>query len=397
MTKKCSLKLTILKLTAISALVSVVACDQASPPAATQPAKISAPKVEGDTITFVKDSPQLATLATISAVQEQEGIVRINGRTGWDDTRTVKVLPPVSGRVVEILAVPGSTVKKGSLLAIITSAEFGLVQSEARKSETDLLLSEKQLQRAKDLALAGVIAQKELQSAEADFARAKGERQRTLSRERAFGGSGAALIDQKFQLISPIAGVVVDRRIFPGQEVRADQTNEQPLFTITEPSKLWVTLDVPEALTQEIQVGELVRIAVPSLPNEIFNARVEYVADFIDAQSRTVKARAAVDNSQRRLKAEMYVNAEVQIPPSKAMKVPSNAVFVQGEKYHAFVESPAGVFTRRTVKAEEASIGYVRVTAGIDPGDRVLTDGALLLQQLLNAKATAPATKAVKQ
>jgi membrane fusion protein, heavy metal efflux system len=397
MTKRPSLSPTLFKLAVIGVLGGLVACEQATPPAAPQPAKISAPKVEGDTITFVKDSPQLSTLSTISAVKEQEGIVRINGRTGWDDTRTVKVLSPISGRVVDIMAAPGSTVKKGSLLAVITSAEFGLVQSESRKSETELLLSEKQLQRAKDLAAAGVIAQKELQIAEADFARTKGERQRALSRERAFGGNGDALIDQKFKLISPIAGVVVDRRIYPGQEVRVDQSQEPPLFTISEPSKLWVTLDVPEALTQEIQVGEQVRIAVPSLPNEIFNARVEYVADFIDAQSRTVKARAAVDNSQRRLKAEMYVNAEVQIPPSKAIKIPSSAVFVQGEKYYAFVENPAGVFTRRIVKAEEASIGYARVTAGIEPGDKVLTDGALLLQQILNAKATAPATKAIKQ
>jgi membrane fusion protein, heavy metal efflux system len=368
----------------------LVGCEKATVTVLPQVAKISAPKVEGDSISFTKDSPQLATLLTIQATQERESFVRINGRTGWDETRTARVLSPLAGRVIEIKVAPGQIVKKGDVLASLSSPEFGVAQGEARKAETDLALADKQLQRAKDLAGAGVIAQKELQSAEADFARARNERERTLNRERAYGAAGAKLIDQKFQLIAPVGGLVVDRKLTPGQEVRPDQPNDQPLFVISEPSRLWVMLDVPEALTQEIQVGEPVRISVPSLPGEVFSAKVEYVADFIDATTRSVKARAAVDNTARRLKAEMYVTADVDIPPSKAIKVPTNAVFFQGDKYYAFVEQPAGTFTRRPLKAEEASLGFVRVTSGLILGDKVVSDGALLLQQLLSAKSTAP-------
>ena len=250
---------------------------------------------------------------------------------------------------------------------------------------------QRKLVRAKDLANAGVIPQKDLQGAEADFARAKSERERTLAKANAYGATSSRLVDQKFSLVSPVAGFVVDRRVTPGQEVRPDQPSDQPLFMISDPTRLWVMLDVPEALTQEIQVGEQVRVSVPALPGEIFNARVEYIADFIDAQSRTVKARAAVDNSQRRLKAEMYVTADVAVPPSKALKVPTNAVYLLGNQYYTFVELPAGTFTRREIKAEEATLGFVRITAGVNPGDKLVSDGALLLQQILNAKATAPA------
>jgi membrane fusion protein, heavy metal efflux system len=360
---------------------------------ATQPAvaKISAPSVSGDTITFTKDSPQLATLVTIEAKQERESFVRINGRTSWDETRTARVLSPLAGRVLEIKASPGATVKKGDVLAIISSPDYGTTQAEARRSETDLALADKQLQRARDLANAGVIPQKDLQAAEADFARAKNERERTLSKERAYGSLAGKIIDQKFQLVAPVSGLIVDRRLTPGQEVRPDQNVDIPLFIISEPAKLWVMLDVPEALTQEIQVGELVRVSVPSLPGEIFNATVEYVADFIDAQSRTVKARAAVDNSARRLKAEMYVTADVAVPPSKALKVPTNSVYLLGDKYYAFVEEAPGVYTRRKLKAEEATLGFVRVMSGLNAGDKLVSDGALLLQQILNAKASAPA------
>jgi membrane fusion protein, heavy metal efflux system len=386
-----------MKLLLIAPLLCTVAilagCDKPQPVAGPAVAKISAPAIEGETIIFTKDSPQLATLQTIAAVQERESFVRINGRTGWDETRTARVLTPLAGRVIEIRATAGALVKKGQVLAVISSPDFGVVQAEARRSETDLQLADKQLQRARDLVAAGVMPQKELQLNEAEFARAKNERQRTQSKERAFGTVGGNLIDQKFQLISPVAGMVVDRKITPGQEVRPDQAVDQPLFVISEPTRLWVTLDVPESLTQEISVGEQVRISVPSLPGEVFNARVEYVADYIDSQSRTVKARAAVDNIARRLKAEMYVTADVAVPPSKALKVPSNAVYLLGDKYYAFVEQPTGTFTRRTLKAEEATLGFVRIVSGVFPGDKLVSDGALLLQQLLNAKATAPAAK----
>jgi membrane fusion protein, heavy metal efflux system len=374
--------------------IGLAGCDQKVAPPIAQVPKLSAPSVEGDAIIFAKDSPQLATLVTLEATQERESLVRINGRTSWDETRTARVLSPLAGRVLEIKAAPGATVKKGSVLAVLSSPDYGVTQADARRSETDLALADKQLQRARDLANAGVIPQKDLQTAEADFARARNERERTLSKERAYGSVSGKTIDQKFQLVSPVNGLIVDRRITPGQEVRPDQNVDVPLFIISEPTKLWVMLDVPEALTQEIQVGEQVRISVPALPGEIFQAKVEYIADFIDAQSRTVKARAAVDNSAKRLKAEMYVTADVEVPPSKALKVPSNAVYLLADKYYAFVEKPAGTYTRRVLKAEEATLGFVRITSGLSPGEKIVSDGALLLQQILNAKATAPTPKA---
>jgi membrane fusion protein, heavy metal efflux system len=379
--------------TALAALL-VSGCEQKAATPMPQAPKLSAPNVEGDVIIFAKDSPQLSTLVTLEAAQERESLVRINGRTSWDETRTARVQSPLAGRVLEIKVSPGMVVKKGQVLAVLSSPDFGTAQAEARRSETDLALADKQLQRARDLANAGVIPQKDLQSAESDFARARNERERTLSKERAYGTSSGRLIDQKFQLVAPVGGLIVDRRITPGQEVRPDQSPDTPLFIISEPTKLWVMLDVPEALTQEIQVGEQVRISVPALPGEIFQAKVEYIADFIDAQSRTVKARAAVENSARRLKAEMYVTADVEVPPSKALKVPSNAVYLLADKYYAFIENPKGTFTRRVLKAEEATLGFVRVTSGLMPGEKIVSDGALLLQQILNAKATAPTPKA---
>jgi len=359
---------------------------------APEPARPPAPgvQVEGETITFPKDSPQLLALRTAEAARERESVVRINGRVAWDETRTSRIVSPVAGRVVELTASAGATVRRGETLAVISSPEFGQAQSESRRADTDLRLAEQSLARARELYQAGVVPAKELQATEAEFGRARAERDRTLARERLLGGAGS--IDQQFRLVAPIAGVVVERHLTIGQEVRPDQSQDAPLFVVSDPSRLWILLDVPEALTQDVAVGEGVRISVPALPGRVFEARVEYIADYIDPQTRMVRARAAVDNADRMLKGQMYVTAEVEVPPSTALRVPGTALFLQGDRYFAFVEEAPGRFARRQVRAEEASLGFMRVLAGLKPGDKVVADGALLLQQILNQKAGAPKT-----
>ena len=371
---------------ATAVLAITTGCSRPEPP---QPPPIPGASIEGVTITFPPDSPQLKTLRTVEALTERAGFVRVNGRATWDESRTTRVLSPVAGRIVELAASPGQTVARGALLAVLSSPEFGQAQAEARRAESDLAQAERALGRARELHGAGVLPLKEVQQAEAEHARQLAERDRTAARERAYGASRR--IDQQFRLVSPLGGVVVERRANVGLEVRNDAGPDVALFLISDPSRLWIVLDVPEALVTEIQVGEAVRVLVPALPGELFSARVEYVADFVDPQTRMVRARAAVDNTERKLKAEMYVNAEVEVPASTALKVPNGAVFLQGTKYHAFVEETPGRFVRRELRAEDASLGQMRVIKGLAAGERVVVDGALLLQQLLQQKATAPA------
>lgn len=370
---------------ALLGLLLLAACQK---PAEPLKSPVPGASVEGNVISFPKDSPQLSTLRTTAVAPERESRVRINGRTAWDETLTSRVNSPVAGRVSALLAMPGAHLRRGQTMAVISSPEFGQTQAEARRAENDLIFAERNLARANELLKAGVIALKEQQAAENDHARARTERERTLAKERLYGGAGA--IDQQFKLVSPIDGVVVQRQVTLGQEIRPEQSSDQPLFVISNPARLWVLLDVPEILTREIQVGELVRIGVPALPGETFSARVEYVADAIDPQTRTVRARAALDNRDRRLKAEMYITGDVEIPPTTALKVPSTAVYLLGDTHYAFVEESTGRFVRRALKAEEGSLGSMRVSSGLVMGEKVVADGALLLQQLISQKATAP-------
>src|SRR5205085_7907166 len=117
---------------------------------------------------------------------------------------------------------------------------------------------------------------KDLQQAEADHATAAAEVQRTEALVKMFGDDGDA-VSQQFRLKSPIAGLVVERNLNPGQELRPDQA-AAPLFVITDPSDLWVQLDGHEGELRELRAGQVVTLSSSQYPDESFQGLIERLA-----------------------------------------------------------------------------------------------------------------------
>lgn len=364
----------------LTAILLLAACGHEAPPA---PAGM--PTIEGERISFPADSPQAKLL--VSAMGDQAGSERVslNGRLAWDESRTVRVFAPLAGRVARLLAQPGQTVRAGDTLAVLASPDFGQTQAEVLRAEADYVLAEKSLARSNELHTHGVIAEKDLQQAQADFERARAERQRTASRAQLFGGGSS--VDQQFALRAPIAGIVVERNLNPGQEVRPDQAQpgSPAPFVISDPRHLWLQLELPEAALPYVKPGLEFRLRTPTLGDETIAGRIEWVADSLDPTTRTTRARASVDNAARRLKAEMFAAAEVDVVRDAALAVPAGAVILLGSRQYVFVDEGGGRYQRRQVAAEEAGFARMRVRDGLKPGEKVVTDGALLLQQLLGS------------
>jgi cobalt-zinc-cadmium efflux system membrane fusion protein len=110
---------------------------------------------------------------------------------------------------------------------------------------------------------------------------------------------------------------------------------------------------------------------------------VALVSQFVDPATRTIKVRATVDNSRRMLKAEMFVNLTLNEGEKVGVSVPSKAVFLTGDKHYVFVEERAGQFLRQEVKPGLEQNGNVLVLTGLRPEQRVVTEGCVLLQQIL--------------
>jgi cobalt-zinc-cadmium efflux system membrane fusion protein len=363
----------------ISLSIVLSACGSKEAPAPAEP------KVEGEKVTFPADSTQSKGLVSKAAEVATEDMLHLSGRVVWDETQTVRIYAPLGGRITKLVAEPGQKVKAGDALAILTSPDFGEAQAEAAKANADFAVAEKAIERARQLSGAGVIADKDLQQSEADFARAAAERNRTAARARAYGGVSAN-VDQQFALRTPIAGQVVERNANPGQEVRPDQAQpgSPALFVVSDPSRLWVYLDLPEAALSVIKSGMSIDLKAPALGDETLSAKLENVADFIDPSTRTTRARAVIKNSEHKLKAEMFVNADIKINRGEFIRVPTGAVILLGQTQYVFVDDGGGKYHRQKVVAEEAGFGAMRIKSGINSGEKIVTEGALLLQQIIS-------------
>jgi cobalt-zinc-cadmium efflux system membrane fusion protein len=309
--------------------------------------------------------------------------LRLTGRLVWDENRTVRLFPPFAGRVLQILVKTGEHVSRGQTLAKLASPDFGQAQADARRAESDFALAEKNLSRLRELNAAGVSSRKDLAAAEADYARADAERTRAMGKIKLYS-AGSDSADQTFSLASPIDGVIVERNINPGQELRTDLqlSNLPAMFVITDPTRLWVQLDAAENQLAALRSGRQIRLRTAAWPDETFTASLDNISDFIDPATRTVRVRGTVENRERKLKGEMFVTAELQEAPTADMQIPERALLLSGGSYFVFVEEKPGRYSRQDVKVDSVRDGVVSVSSGVKLGQKVVIEGNLFLHRL---------------
>lgn len=345
------------------------------------------PRLEGESIIFPAGSAQLDAIHSKPVALQPVPEIQLNGRLTWNEDRTVRIYTPFAGRVERILVQPGEKVSKGQPLVVIASPDFGQAQAEARRAESDYGLAEKSLARLRELESHGVAARKELQAAEADYSRSRAELDRSRKKLALYGKVGDS-VDQTYTLSTPIAGVVVEKNINPGQELRPDQmlASAPPLFVITDPATLWVQLDGAEKDLPLLRPGKTIVVHAPAYRDENFPAKITAISDFLDPATRTIKVRALLDNAHRKLKGEMYVTADIDADGHQELLVPAKAVFFQGEKHHVFIDEGDSKYTRRQVRIGDIRQNLIEILEGLREGEKVVTEGSLMLQQTLQPR-----------
>ena len=373
-----------------SVLALLTACKEAPAPAAEPPPPI----LQGNQLRFVPGHPQLALLGLTSAAPGKAITVDLPAKLVWNEERTQRIYPAFAGRVMAIKADVGQAVKPGTLLAQLASPDYGIAQADTAKSQADSRLTQKSLQRQRELFEAGIIARKDLEVAEADAARSQAESQRAEARTRLYGGGGN--VNQQLGLLAGINGQVVERNLNPGQEVRPDQSGPgvPALFVVTDPTSLWVQIDARESEIGTLNPGSSFELIIPALPGQKFEGRVIAAADFIDPSTRTIKVRGLVANPDRILKAEMLATARIQRIIGKGVVVPSQAMMLMGDKHAVLVQIQPGVFESREVSISYQGPRETVVSSGLEAGEQVVSENTLLLlREFRNAQDDAVPNK----
>ncbi len=362
----------------ISTSALLAACNPAPAPQEAPPVPAQA-IVQDNQLRFAAGHPQLALLGISAAAPGKAITVDLPARLVWNETLTQRIYPAFAGHVMAIRADVGQTVKAGDVLAQLASPDFGVAQADTAKAQSDVRLAEKSLARQKELLDAGIIARKDFDQAEGDLARARAETQRASARTQLYGGGNG--VDQRLGLRSSVAGVVVERNLNPGQEVRPDQSGPgvPALFVVTNPTSLWVQIDARESEVSTLQPGATFELIVPSLAGQKFEGKVIAASDAIDSATRTIKIRGQVANAARLLKSEMLATVRIERTLGAGVVIPASAIILRGTKHWLFVQVQPGVFEPR-----EVTLGYegpkeVVVARGLEVGEQVVSENVLLL------------------
>ena len=364
------------------------ACSEAPTPKVEAPA----PVVQGNTVRFTEKHPQLALIGTTAATPVKTLTIDLPAKLVWNEEQTQRIYASFAGRVTAIRTDIGQSVSVGQPLAILASPEFGAAQADAARAQADERLTQKNLARQKELFDAGITSRKDYDGALADSERALAESQRAVSRTKLYGGAASTGtsqgVNQQLSLNATVSGIVVERNLNPGQELRPDQSGVgiPPLFTISNPNSLWVQIDAKEGDLPALKKGSSFEIAVSSLGGQVFKGVIQATGDFIDPNTRTIKVRGLVMNPKRELKAEMLATARVTRDVSQeadaAVSVPASAALLVGAKHRVFIQSAVGTFEPREIEILFEGPKEVVIKSGIKAGDLVVSENALLLGRL---------------
>jgi membrane fusion protein, heavy metal efflux system len=331
---------------------------------------------EQDVTVVQTDHPEQFPLVTAVEHTSTSQLVA-TGTVTPDISRTVPVVSLAAGRVVEIRARLGDSVKKGQLLLRVQSADMSAAFSDYRKAVADEQLARTQSERSKLLYDKGAISLNDLQVSDDAEEKAKVDVENTTERLRVLGGDinhPAAIVD----ILAPISGVITDQQVTNAAGVQG-LSSPNP-FTISDLSNVWIICDVYENDLAGVHVGETSDIRISAYPDQVLTGRISNVSPILDPAIRTAKVRIEVHNPGM-LRTGMFVSATFHGQKKEShAAVPSSAILHLHDRDWIYVPAGDKKFRRVEVTAGVSLPGNLQeVLSGVQPGHQLVSN-ALVLQ-----------------
>ncbi|RZL08925.1 MAG: efflux RND transporter periplasmic adaptor subunit [Rubrivivax sp.] len=312
--------------------------------------------------------------------------LQLPGEIGLNEDRTAHVVPRVAGVVEGVSADLGQQVRKGQLLAVISSPALSEQRSELRTATKRQALAQLMHDREKKLwqdrispEMDYLQAQQALREAEIAVANA-------TQKLRALGASPTSSNPDalgRYELRAPFDGVVLEKHLALGEAVKEDAN----VFTLSDLGTVWATLQVPAQRLAQVRVGERVTVRSTAFA-EAAQGTVSYVGALIGGDTRTARARVALPNPQGAWRPGLFVNVELAVAQQEAaITVPTEAVHTHENQTVVFVQTTEG-FEAQPIKAGRADAQRTEILQGLSAGARVATRNSFVVKAELG-KASA--------
>lgn len=329
----------------------------------------------------------------------------------YDPTRVARLASPVPGRVWQVETEVGQRVRKGDVLALIDAADVGTAKAGFLEALTQLDLKAKTAARLREAA--GAVAGRQVLEAEAAL---RDARIRLFNSEQALVNLGLPIKGKDVEQLpeeelaarvrflglpeavvksldpematsnllpvkAPFDGIVAERQAAPGEIVDASKI----LFVVADLSRVWVVMSVRQEDVDKLRLGQAVAFQPDGHPGEVVvQGDVSWISTTVDEKTRTMRARAVMDNPTEHLRARTFGAAQITIRSApNAIVVPSAAIQQEATCRFVFVLVAEKVFQVRMVQVGIVSGGFTEIRTGLRPGENVATTGSFVLKSEL--------------
>jgi membrane fusion protein, heavy metal efflux system len=313
------------------------------------------------------------------------------GSIDFDEDLAVQVFPPYQGKIIGAFAEVGDEVQRGAILYSIDSPDLIQAESTLIAAAGVADLTRAALARAKDLYENQGMAQKDYQQASSDQMTAEGALKAARDAVRVFGKSEKQIdaivaqrkIDPALVVASPISGRITARFAQPG--LLAQPGNAPAPFAVADLSTLWMLANVPESDVDSLQTGQALRVKVMALGDHEFDAKIRTIGATVDPNTHTVVVRSVVSDPHHQLRPGMMATYLIRTgEPIQSAAIPMNGVVREGDgTMSVWVTTDRHRFVRRIVKVGLQQDGLDQILEGLSAGETVVTDGAILLSNML--------------
>ncbi|MBI3591093.1 MAG: efflux RND transporter periplasmic adaptor subunit [Candidatus Melainabacteria bacterium] len=339
----------------------------------------------------------------IAQIEKVSFQLKFNGIVKQVPNKSFFIASPVNGRVVKVLVEPNQLVSGGEKVAEISSQDVAEIQFDVTKEEIDLEgevekakleleLSKTNFERESKLYEDGITAKKDYLEAESKYKVAqnnliileKKKQSITELSEKRLSILGSHNNPNSLggfaEVSSPGRAIILKRLINPGEVVDKDKI----LFEASDLSEVFVESQIYEKDLPKVILGEKVTFTTEASPKDIFHGVINYISQVVDPQTRTVAVRAKIQNTNYKLKPEMFGKMFISLSDKEALVITKQAVQKVDNKDVVFVKAQDG-FKEVKVKLGKETDGLVEVLSGLRPSQEIVTQGSFWLKSELHS------------
>jgi Cu(I)/Ag(I) efflux system membrane fusion protein len=289
----------------------------------------------------------------------------VTGEIQPDPLRVAHIASRVSGTVQSVATVLGTRVRRGEVVATLYSPEY-------QAAQTDFLLAHQRVERARA-------------AGNPDVASLESIAQSSRRRLEVLGSDSTDVSTihrthepiPYLQLRSPISGVVTEVEAAVGKQVTAGED----LFGMADLSVVWAVVHAYEQDLGRLHAGQQARVRANAYPGREFQGQVTTLEGSIEEETRTLKVRVRIDNSDLVLKPGLFVTARIATGSERQAIVLGEAAVQELDGVQVvFITTSDTSFVARPVRIRPLGSGLVEIVTGVDPGSRVAVQGAFLVK-----------------